>query len=108
VPGSVGKHSTCPGWVRRLLTLIHTRYARENSPGALVVAMSPTSTGRVASSALPHREMPGSGVIGSEEVGSRAQITRSRAAWMGEKITQAAAQSGGSARAYQFPGDHTL
>ena len=52
--------------------------------------------------------MPGSGAIGSEEVGSRAQITRSRAAWMGEKITQAAAQSGGSARAYQFPGDHTL
>jgi len=43
--------------------------------------------------------MPGSGAIGTEIAGSRAQITRSRAAWMGEKITQAAAQSGGYTRA---------
>ena len=90
--------------MRRLLTLFHTRYTRQNPPGALVVAMSATSTGRVASSALPHREMPGSGVIGSEVVGSRAQITRSRAAWMGEKITQAAAQIGGTVRATRAQG----
>ena len=46
------KHSTCSCWVRRLLMLFHTRYTSENSPGTVVVAMSPARTGTVAPSAL--------------------------------------------------------
>src|SRR5207249_722204 len=46
------KQATCSGWLSRLEMVLNTRYTRVNSPGAIAVAMSPRTTGMVASSTL--------------------------------------------------------
>ena len=46
------KQATCSCWVSRFEMVLNTRYTRVNPPGARAVAMSPITTGMVASSAL--------------------------------------------------------